>query len=77
MPSTRGSVSDIHRGFRAIPEVQRDVKGIYDMLSDVRDIMAKGQEGSDGMNVVVSEICTLSTVKCPLTVAQTQTRSAI
>jgi len=62
MPSTHGTVSDIHRSVRAIPEVQRDVKSIYKMLSDVRDTVAEGQEGNRGTNSSVSETCNLSTV---------------
>jgi len=70
-------MSDIRRNVHAIPEVQRDVTGIYTMVSDIHRTMANGQEGSGGMNLSVSEIRTVSTAKCPLTVAQTQARSAI
>ena len=39
------SVSDIHRDIRTVPKVQRGVKDIYTMVSDVRHTKVKGQEG--------------------------------
>jgi len=59
LPSTHGIASDIHRDVRTIPKVQRDAKGTHTMLSDVHDTMAKGQEGGDGINLLVSETRTV------------------
>jgi len=59
LPSKHGIVSDIPRDIRTIPKVQRDVKDIYTMVSDVRHTMAEGQEGGDGMNLLVSKTRTV------------------
>ena len=70
LPSTRGTVSDIRQDIRTfISEVRRDITTTQNMVSDIQRTTAKGQEGSGGTNLSVSETHTLSIVKCPLTVA--------
>jgi len=53
-----------------VSEVRRDITTTHAaMVSDIHCAMAKGQEGSGGMNLLVSEIRTLSTTEYPLMVA--------
>jgi len=47
------------------------------MVSDIHRTIVRGQGGSGGGNLLVSKTRTLFIVEIPLTVAQTQTRSAI
>jgi len=69
--STHGAVSDIRHDIHAIfSEARRDIMTAHTaMVSDIHRTMAKVQEGGGGMNLLVSEIRTLSTAECPLTVA--------
>ena len=53
----------------AVSELGQDVKITRAMVSDIHRNMAKGQEGSGGMNLLVSETRTLSITERPLTVA--------
>ena len=60
-----GTISDIRHDVRAIvSDVRRDITTTHAaMVSDIHCAMAKGQEGSGGVNLLVSEIRTLSTTE--------------
>jgi len=48
------------------------------MVSEIHRTVVKGQEDGDNRNLMVSDTHTsLAVTECPLTVAQTQTRSGI
>ena len=47
------------------------------MVSEIHRAVVKGQEVNDSRNLLVSSPRTLAATGYPLTVAQTQTRSAI
>jgi len=48
------------------------------MVSEIHRTIVKGKGVDDNKNLLVSDTCTsLAVTECPLTVAQTQTRSAI
>ena len=53
----------------AVSELGQDVTSIRSIVSDIRRTTVKGQEGSGGMNLLVSETRSLSITKRLLTVA--------
>ena len=69
--STRGTVSDIHDMMRTqtiVFKVHHNVADTRAMVSDIHRTIVKGQEGSDGISLLVSDIHTLSVTGCSLSV---------
>ena len=60
-----------------VSEVQRNVMSAHAMVTDIHRTVVRGQGGSGGKHLSVGDGHTLVVTGCPLTVAQTQTRSAI
>ena len=60
-----------------VSEVQRNVMNVHAIVSDIHHTIAQGQEGIGSEPLSVSGGRTLAITECPLTVAQTQTRSVI
>jgi len=64
--STHLAVSDTRA---IVSELGQDVTSTRVMVSNIHRTVVEGREGSDGINLVVSEIRILSIIERPLTVA--------
>jgi len=78
--STHGTVSEIRNDVmktRAIvSEFEHNLTNTHTMVFEIHRTIVQDQRGGGSKHLSVSDDRTLAVIECPLTAAQTQTRSA-